>query len=105
LSGKMPLARTGLGAFGFEGVLSYTNGENRDTGDDLYNVVPWHATLTLTHQLAGWSNALDWELVSRKDDVSDARNEIKTPGYGLVHLRASHAWKDVRLDLGVENLF
>jgi iron complex outermembrane receptor protein len=105
LSGKMPLARTGLGSFGFEGVLSYTNGENRDTGDELYNIVPWRAMLTLTHQLAGWSNALDWELVSSKDDVSDVRNEIKTPGYGLLHLRASHAWKDVRVDLGVENLF
>jgi len=48
---------------------------------------------------------VDWELSARKDDVSDARNEIETPGYGLVHLRASHDWKDVRLDLGVENLF
>ena len=105
LSGKAPLARTGLGAFGFEGVLSYTKGENRDTDDDLYNIVPWRATLTLTHQLAGWNNAVDWELSARKDDVSDARNEIETPGYGLVHLRASHDWKDVRLDLGVENLF
>ena len=105
LSGKAPLARTGLGAFGFEGALSYTKGENRDTDDDLYNIVPWRATLTLTHQLAGWNNAVDWELSARKDDVSDARNEIETPGYGLVHLRASHDWKDVRLDLGVENLF
>ncbi|MBI5781560.1 MAG: TonB-dependent receptor [Rhodocyclales bacterium] len=105
LSGKAPLARTSLGAFGFEGMLSYTKGENRDTDDGLYNIVPWRATLTLTHQLAGWSNAIDWELVSPKDDVSDARNEIETPGYGLVHLRASRDWKDLRLDVGVENLF
>jgi iron complex outermembrane receptor protein len=33
------------------------------------------------------------------------RNEIETPGYGLINLRASRAWKRVRLDFGVENLF
>jgi hypothetical protein len=33
------------------------------------------------------------------------RNEIKTPGYSLVNLRTSYAWKQVRVDFGMENLF
>jgi iron complex outermembrane receptor protein len=37
--------------------------------------------------------------------VSDVRNEIKTAGYGLTNLRTSYTWKQVRVDLGVENLF
>ena len=29
---------------------------------------------------------------------------MKTAGYGLVNLRGSYEWKNVRLDIGVENL-
>ena len=40
-----------------------------------------------------------------KDDVSDVRNEIKTAGYGLTNLRTSYTWKQVRVDLGIDNIF
>ena len=105
LSGRMPLGKTGIGAFGLKGLLNYTNGKNTDTGDDLYNIMPLNAKLTLTHQTGGWDNALEIVGVKAKDNVSDARNEIKTPGYSLVNLRGSYAWKKVRIDFGVENLF
>ena len=105
LSGKLPLAKTGLGEFGLKGMLGYTNGRNRDTGDGLYNIMPLNARLALTHKHGGWDNALELVLVKGKDGGADARNEMDTPGYGLVNLRASHAWKQVRLDFGIENLF
>lgn len=105
LSGQMPLARTGHGRWGLKGLLNYTHGENRDTGDALYNVMPLNARLTLTHQQGGWDNAIELVLVQGKHDTSDVRNEISTAGYGLVNLRASHSWKQVRVDFGIENLF
>lgn len=105
LSGKMPLAATGFGELGMKGVLSYTRGKNRDTGDDLYNIMPLNAKLTLTQKLGTWDNALEVIGVAAKNKVSDMRNEIKTSGYGLVNLRLSHNWKQVRLDFGIENLF
>ncbi len=105
LSGKMPLAKTDTGEFGLKGLLSYTRGENRDTGDGLYNIMPLNAKLTLTQKLGGWDNAAELVMVSRKDDVSAMRNEMETPGYALVNLRGSHSWKQVRVDFGVENLF
>ena len=40
-----------------------------------------------------------------KDDVSKVRNELTTRGYGLVNLRASYEWTQVRLDMGIDNLF
>ncbi|MDP1652612.1 MAG: TonB-dependent receptor [Rhodocyclaceae bacterium] len=104
LSGKMPLAKTGIGEFGLKGLLNYTNGKNRDTGDDLYNIMPLNAKLTLTHKYGGWDNAIELAMVKSKDNVSAARNEIKTPGYNLVNLRASYSWKQARVDFGVENL-
>lgn len=105
LSGFMPLAQTGVGDFGLKGLLNYTNGTNRDTGDDLYNIMPLNAKAVLTHKIGGWDNAVEIVGVSGKHNVSDVRNEIKTAGYGLTNLRASYTWKQVRVDLGVENLF
>ena len=105
LSGHMPLAKSSMGDFGLKGLLNYTNGTNQDTGDGLYNIMPLNAKLALTHQLDGWDNSLEVLMVQAKDTVSSVRNETKTPGYSLVNLRTSYAWKQVRLDLGVENLF
>jgi len=105
LSGRLPLARTDIGEFGFTGLLSYTHGENLDTNDGLYNIMPLNAKLALTQQFGGWDNAVELVLVKGKNDVSDVRNEITTAGYGLTNLRASYSWKQARIDFGVENLF
>lgn len=105
LSGQMPLAQTNFGRWGFKGLLNYVHGENRDTGDTLYNMMPLNARLTLTHRQGDWDNALELVLVQGKQDGSDVRNEIQTAGYSLVNLRASHSWKQVRVDFGIENLF
>ncbi|PKO43568.1 MAG: TonB-dependent receptor [Betaproteobacteria bacterium HGW-Betaproteobacteria-4] len=105
LSGRMPLASTGFGEFGLKGLLNYTRGENRDTGGNLYNIMPLNLKLSLTQQMGGWNNAIEFVSVQGKNDVSSVRNEISTPGYSLTHLRASYTWKSVRVDFGVENLF
>jgi iron complex outermembrane receptor protein len=105
LSGRMPLAKNGLNEFGLKGLLNYTKGENRDTGDGLYNIMPLNAKFTLTHKRGNWDNAAELVMVSRKNDVSEMRNEMETPGYALVNLRGSYSWKQVRLDFGVENMF
>ncbi|MFA7291373.1 MAG: TonB-dependent receptor [Rhodocyclaceae bacterium] len=105
LSGKMPLGKTGFGDFGLRGQLNYTNGRNRDSGDDLYNIMPLNTKLTLTHRTGGWDSAAELVMVKSKDNVSDVRNEVKTDGYTLVNLRSSYTWKNVRVDFGIENLF
>lgn len=105
LSGHMPLAKTGMGEIGLKGLLTYTDGKNRDTGDDLYNIMPLNAKLTLTQKLGGWDNGIEVVAAKAKRQLSDARNEIKTPGYGLVNLRATYSWQQARVDFGVENLF
>ena len=105
LFGHLPLAKTGAGEFGLKGLVNYTNGENLDTHDDLYNVMPLNGKFMLTQKLGGWDNGVELVLVKAKDQVSNVRNEIKTPGYTLVNLRSGYVWKQVRIDFGVENLF
>jgi len=105
LAGHMPLARTALGDWGVKGLLNYTNGKNLDTGNGLYNMMPLNGKLALTHKTGGWDNSLELVAVKAKTTVSSVRNEVQTPGYGLVNLRGSYSWKTVRLDFGIENLF
>jgi iron complex outermembrane recepter protein len=104
VAGRLPLGAGKLGRFGLAGLLGYTRGQNLDTDAGLYNIMPLNLTLTLSQALGGWDNALEVALVDTKDDLSTVRNEIETPGYALVNLRASYAWPKLRLDFGVENL-
>lgn len=105
LSGRAPLGKTSMGEFAVKGLVNITRGENRDTGDHLYNIMPLNTKFSLTHQSGGWANAVEWVSVQGKDDVSGVRNEVATAGYSLTHLRASYTWQNVRVDFGVENLF
>ena len=106
VSGQMLLAQnTGIGSFEAKGILSYVRGKNRDTGDDLYNIMPLNATLAVEHHFGGWSNTLQAKLVDSKDNVQAVRKELKTAGYSLFNFYTSYDWKNARLDLGVENIF
>ena len=104
VSGRMPLTQNDLGQWGAEALVNYSNGENRDTHDELYNIMPLNATFSLTQELGDWRNSLEMVTVQAKNDGSDVRNEIETAGYTLFNLRLSHSWDQVRLDMGVENL-
>ncbi|MGE5469268.1 MAG: TonB-dependent receptor [Bacteroidota bacterium] len=106
LSGFASLGRIGgVGDFAARGVLGYVNGKNRTTGDHLYNIMPINARLALEHRLGRWTNTVEEQLVSAKDDVSRVRSETKTTGYTLLNLRSSYEWKNLRFDLGLENVF
>jgi iron complex outermembrane receptor protein len=66
--------------------------------------MPLNAKLAVVQSLNNWTNTVELELVDEKDEVSWERNELETSGYGLLHLRSSYEWKQVRIDVGVENL-
>ena len=102
---KTSIARTGIGELGVEAMANWTDGENRDRGDGLYNIMPLNAKIMLTQRLGGWDNALELVLVDAKHDVSRVRNEIRTGGYALLNLNLSHSWSGVRVDFAIENVF
>ena len=106
LSGHRLLGRLdGWGSFTAKGTLSYVRGENRDTGDDLYNIMPLNAKLTLEQRQGRWTNAAEIIAVAAKSKLSWVRNEMPTDGYALLNLRSGYEWKRLRVDLGVENVF
>lgn len=106
LSGQRALGQvTGLGKFALTGLLNYTQGKNLSTGDNLYNLMPLNATLGLEQRVGRWSNRIELQAVAPKNQVSQVRNEVATPGYSLVNLHSSLEWKPARLDFGIDNLF
>ena len=92
-----------LGDFRISAIASYVRGENDSTGDNLYNIMPLTATFSLEHSRRDWTNVIEWQLVSEKDQTSEVRNEVPTPGYGLLNVRTSYTWRQLRMDLGLEN--
>ncbi|CAO3415884.1 TonB-dependent receptor [Azospirillum doebereinerae] len=94
-----------FGTVRLSGVLGWVHGRNLDTGDALYHIMPLNALLTAEHRLGGWSSAIELQGSARKARVSDTRNEPETPAYALVNLRSGYEWGNVRVDVGVENLF
>ncbi|MCX4189895.1 TonB-dependent receptor [Methylophaga sp. OBS3] len=93
-----------LGRVDGSATLSFVRGENRDSGDDLYNMMPMNARFTLAQSKNKWRNSFEWELVDAKDRVNNERNEIETAGYGLLHFRTSYEFDNARIEVGIENL-
>ncbi len=105
LSGKVALwDNESYGRGVFRAALSYTRGQRTD-GIDLYHVMPVNAKLGLDHTLGNWTNSVELQLVGPKDFVSLVRNELTTPSYALVNVRTGYQWQQVRIDLGIDNLF
>lgn len=106
ISAHRLVARTaGYGNFTMRGRVNYVRGKNRETDDNLFQIMPLHARLALTQQLGAWSHTLEAQFVAAKSDVSQIRNEIETAGYSLFNLRSRYAWKRASADFGIENLF
>ena len=104
VSGRVPLAKTGgYGSFSTTGVLSYVNGKNLTTGDNLYNIMPLNAKLAVEQHMGNWTNTIEAKLVDAKTRVQAVRKEIATGGYGLLNLYSSYEWKQARFDIGLEN--
>lgn len=106
LSGSLLLADSSqFGRFALTGVAGYVHGENADTGISLYHMMPWNGRLALTHTLGGWTNSVEIYAVAGKHNIDTVRNEMETGGYALLNLATSYEWQNVRVDLGIKNVF
>ena len=105
LAAKILLAKSALfGSLTGATALSYIRGRNVSTGDDLYNIMPANAKLTLLHSVGGWNSAAEIVAVTNKSHVSRVRNEISTPGYWLFNIRGGYKWTHARVDVAIENV-
>lgn len=94
-----------LGRGALTATVSWVEGENRDSGDNLYHMTPLTLRLGLEQTKGRWTNAAEVELVDDKKDVNDLRHEPATAAYALLNLRTSWTNGKLRADLAVENVF
>ena len=76
---------------------------------NLYGVMPFKGkgALTQTISLCGGklTNAIELQAIAAKMEADAKRLEPTTPAHALTNLRSSYEIRNVRFDLGVENLF
>jgi iron complex outermembrane recepter protein len=104
ISGKMVLGKA-HGDWAARASLNYTRGKTTN-GDNLYNIMPLNARVSIDHVDGAWSNSLEAVFVGAKKQVSAIRAEQLTAGYSTANYRTSYKInKSVRFDAGIENLF
>lgn len=105
LSGKRVLMRDeDWGKVAVNGTAGWMQGGQMN-GNSLYHMMPLNARVSLTHQLGGWDSALELRGVGAKGQADPLRAEPHTPGFVVANLRTGYEWTNLRLDLGIENLF
>ncbi|MGO1474313.1 MAG: TonB-dependent receptor domain-containing protein, partial [Psychrobacter sp.] len=105
ISANRELAANAWGYWNMVGSLSYTKGKNKDSGSDLYNIMPFNGSVALNRENNGWTNQIEVVGVAAKNDISTPRNEIKTAGYGLLNLSTGYQFKEVAIEAGIDNVF
>lgn len=105
ITAERELAANAWGYWDISGSLSYTKGKNKDSGSDLYNIMPFNGSVALNHENNGWKNQIEVVGVAAKTHVSTPRNEIKTAGYGLLNLSTGYQFKKVAIEAGIDNIF
>lgn len=106
LSASGVLAQNGWGTWRMRATLVFSRGSNRDTGDNLYGLMPRHLILHLDHKKGRWNQGVTLEAVERKTRVNRMRNETPTAGYALLHWSGSwQLTKQAALQFGIDNLF
>jgi iron complex outermembrane receptor protein len=88
-----------------KGVVGWLHGETVATGNSLYHMMPLNGRVTLEHTLGGWTSAIEVVAVDAKTDVDPLRREPTTPSYALLNLRTGYGWRNIRFDLGIDNVF
>lgn len=106
LSGKARMWKSDSAGEGtLKATLAYVHGRDLRADTDLYHIMPLNASVTLEEVYKAWTGHIQLQGVTRKTDVDNLRGEPETPAYLLVNLGTSYSWKNVRIDVGVDNLF
>ena len=92
-----------LGEFATRTTMGYVRGERMD-GGNLYHMMPFNAKLALDHKKEAWRNSVEMQFVDGKSDVQQIRNELTTPAYILLNAKTSYTWKNLTVDVGLDNV-
>lgn len=96
---------TGYGSGLIKGYVGISQGQQINTGESLYRMLPLNADITVEHKLGNWTNSIEMKLMASKDDLDPLRKEKSTPGYAVFNLRTGYDWENIGFSVGIDNLF
>jgi iron complex outermembrane receptor protein len=106
LSGSVRLFdSSAFGKAGLEASAGWVRGTDLDTDVPLYHMAPLKGRMRLTHALGPWASRLEVVAADAKTRIDTVRMEPATPAYALVNLATGYRWRNLKLELGVDNLF
>ena len=106
LSGTKSLSKDGaFGDFDVAGIVGLVKGWQVNNGKALYHMQPLNALLSLNHHFENWASSVELKLVNDKSTVNPLQNEQRTPGYAIVNWRTSYQFQNLKLAVGIDNLF
>lgn len=94
------------GGFGTRLAVTYTRGTHEKTDLPLPAVPPLTGDVAVRRDFTGvlrWAE-IQLEGADAQERVATAAGEVRTPGYGVLNLRAQLRTAGVRVDLGIENV-
>lgn len=95
----------GYGSGLIKGYVGLSQGQQINTGDNLYRMLPVNADVTLEHKLGGWTSSIETQLMASKSKTDPLRKEKSTPGYAVVNLRTGYDWQNIGFTVGIDNVF
>jgi len=93
------------------GSLTYTYGQNLTKEEPMRRIPPLFGRLYAEYRLKGWWMSLEWQAAGKQDrlsggDVDDNRIPPGgTPSWNILNLNASYAWRFMKVNLSLRNLF
>ncbi len=96
-----------IGDVSISGLAGYNYGRRID-GYYLYHMMPFNGKVALEDAIAvgdgRLTTAFEVKAAAAKTNVETLRNEPSTPAYAVMGLRASYEYKNLRFDLGLDNI-
>ncbi|WP_414041780.1 TonB-dependent receptor plug domain-containing protein [Acidithiobacillus sp. M4-SHS-6] len=93
-----------FGDFDARAQLAFVQGQNLSTHAPLYRIMPLEGLLTLQQDWGPWQNWIGETLVAAKGRADPIRNEVRTPGYGLLDLGTRFTHGSWQASLSLLNL-
>jgi hemoglobin/transferrin/lactoferrin receptor protein len=93
------------------GSLTYTYGQNLTKEEPMRRIPPLFGRLYAEYSVKGWWLSLEWQAAGKQDrlsggDVDDNRIPAGgTPSWNILNLHASYAWRFMKVNLSLKNLF
>lgn len=89
-----------------DGNISYVQGKNTSSNDNLYRIAPLNGNFALTYELGKFELIGEAKFAAKQDKVSKYNSEAQSPAWSILNLRGRYNLnEETRVTFGVENVF